>query len=161
MCFSLFFSFTPTAECHLLPMVPCHVQAEGGTGPAGCSCGVLSRRKGRAPGQSRPGGVCCPSLLAGVSAAPRCWGKCLLTLSGVGSATCSMPRNQPPAPGCMFLSSGRGPTLRCTFPSPMSSSTSVSGPCPVRGVWPVGLPHVSSWGRSQFFGPPLGSSRGF
>lgn len=74
MCFSLFFPFTPTAECHLLPMVPCHVQAEGGTGPAGCSCGVLSRRKGRAPGQSRPGGVCCPSLL-GVVCCPSLLGE--------------------------------------------------------------------------------------
>lgn len=151
-------------------MVPRHVQAEGGTGPAGCGCGVFSRRKGRSRvSQGREvfaappclgGGVCCPLLLEGWSA-PRCWGKCLLTLWG---RLCHLLCAWEPAPcscwglaGCMFLSSGLGPTLRCTFPSPVSSSTSVSGPCPVCGVWPVGLPRVSSWGGCSSLGPLWGA----
>lgn len=96
-----------------------------------------------------------PSTLApGQSGA----GRCVLALpAGAGSVASSVPLE--PArwscggggvwggvTGCMFLSSGQVPTPRCQVPSPLSSSTYGSWPCPVCGVWLMGLAHVSSWG---------------
>lgn len=120
MCFSLFFAFTPTTEFHPLLMIPCHIQAEGGTGPAGCSYGVLSRRKGRVLGPSRPGGVSCPSLL----------GQVFVTLSGVGSATCSVPGNQPPAPAGASLLHVSQLRPRPHSQVQVSKSCFISHPCP-------------------------------
>lgn len=79
-----------------------------------------------------------------VSAAPPCWGGCLLalpagcgggcllTLSRVGSATCSVPGSQPPAPA--------GGSLAACFSAQAKASLSGARfqvPCPLPPLYPA------------------------